>query len=330
MTIRVTIGAPRLARPLALGALVAVLLAGCPKAEDPSPLPARKPPRPAAAPEIPERGPLAQRVLYERAKSLLRAGKLPQAAESFRQAIAAHDKGDLLPSAHLGLASALGELGRPQEALREYQRVVELRPDDPEAYRALAIGQEDAGQLQQAAQSLEQSLAIDEDQLSAYQDLASLDLKMKRLEEAKAVYLRYELRRTALIEALALSEDLEERVRAAHALGDAKDEATCKALGLALGTADKKIRLAVIMALGRQGLAIGAGPLREQLARTSDPLERRQIEASLAAIQAAPQPPPQVPPAVSAGAAPSTQPDPTSQPSPGPGAAATTPGGGTR
>ena len=99
--------------------------------------------------------------------------------------------------------------------METYRRVTTLRPDDPEAYRALAIGQEDAGQIREARQSLERSLALDPGQLSGYQDLAALYLREKDLDGAKKVYLRYELKRTELIRTLGLSSDEEARQRAA-------------------------------------------------------------------------------------------------------------------
>jgi len=180
-----------------------------------------------------------------------------------------------------------------------YEKVVELRPSDPAAWQALAIGQEEAGQLGQARQSLEQSLALDADQLSAYQDLASLCLKEKDLEGAKQAYTRYEFRRTALIKALGLARSEERREAAAAALGQARDEATAKALGLALTDRSRVVRLAVIQALGQQGLVQGEGPLRLLLAKTTDPEERRLCQISLQIIARSPQPAPQPPPSFS-------------------------------
>jgi tetratricopeptide (TPR) repeat protein len=251
---------------------------------------------------LPEHGPLSQKIHFEQAKSLLRAGKPAEAVERFRRAIAAHDEGPLRASCYLGLGSALGDLGRHAEAVKAYKRVVELMPDDPEGYRALAIGHEDAGQLERAVEALEQALALDADQLSAYQDLAGLYLRQKKLEQAKKVYLRYEFRRTALIKTLGLAKDPDRRLLAARALGEARDEATAKALGLALTDADRGVRLAVIRALGEQGLQAGAGPLRALLARTADAGEQREIQIALKAIARAPQPGSQPVPTPGAGA----------------------------
>jgi tetratricopeptide (TPR) repeat protein len=275
-----------------------VALAACPArrrsgdARPPAPGSGRPQPQPQRPPDVPESGPLAQKILYEQAKGLLRAGKASEAAELFRRSIEARPRGDLLASCYLGLGSALGDLGRHQEAVAAFRKVTEIRPSDPEGFRALAVGLEEAGELAEARRSLEQSLALDPDQPSAYQDLASLHVRQKDVEGAKRVYLRYELTRTRLILTLGRSQDDEARVGAAGALGDARDEATAKALGLALTDRSRRVRLAVIRALGQQGLASGAGPLRELAARSSDAEEKRAIEVSLSAISSAAQPPP--------------------------------------
>lgn len=271
-------------------ALLALALAGCKSSDKGAGGAKAGATKKAGTPDLPDRGPLAQKVLYEQAKSLLRAGKPTQAVAVFKRAIAADSRGKLVANCYLGLGSALGDLRRHAEAVKAYEKVTDLRPQDPQAYRALAIGQEDAGQLKLARQSLEQSLMLDPEQLSAYQDLAGLLLKAKDIEAAKRVYLSYELRRTALIKALGLAKSVDRRISAALALGEARDEATTKALGLALTDRAPKVRLAVIEALGRQGLATGTGPLRAQLARSADANEKRAILLALKAIAAAPQP----------------------------------------
>lgn len=277
---------------LCLLLVAALALSGCPSKKK-SPGKGQSAAKKKQAPDVPGSGPLAQKILYEQAKSLLRAGRMIQAEKTFRRAIATHNSGPHLVNCYLGLGSVLGEQGKHRESVKAYERVVELRPNNPDAYRALAIGQEDAGLLKKARQSLEQSLALDADQLSAYQDLAGLCLKQKDIEAAKKVYLRYELRRTALIQTLGLVKDVDRRASAARALGDARDEATVKALGLGLTDSSRAVRLAVIRSLGRQGLSAGAGPLKALLARTADAEVRREIQLSLNAIAAALQPAPQ-------------------------------------
>lgn len=287
---------PGLAAALVAAVALSLLLTGCPKRDAPRADAALKPGK-KSAPKIPQRGVLAQKVLYEQAKSLLRAGRPAESIKIFRKAISAHPRGEALSNCYLGLGSAFGELRRFKAAVAAYEKVVQLRPSDPAAYQALAIGQEEAGQLEAARGSLEQSLALDADQLSAYQDLAGLYLKAKDLEGAKKAYVRYEFRRTALIKALGLAKSEERREAAGVALGQARDEATAKALGLALTDRSRRVRLAVIRALGQQGLQQGAGPLRQLLARTKDAEERRACQISLKTIASTPQPGPQSAPA---------------------------------
>jgi len=274
--------------------VLAVLLVACPKKRDRGDDrtrvgKAKKPP----PPNVPSSGPLAQKIHFEQAKSLLRAGQPARAIPVFRQAIEADPAGKLVASCYLGLGSAHGDMRQHGRAVDAFQKVIELAPSDPEGYRALAIGLEDATRLREARQALEQAVALDPDQLSAYQDLAGLYLKEKDVEGAKKSYLRYELTRTRLIRTLGLVKDEDRRVRAAEGLGDARDEATAKALGLALTDRSRKVRLAVIRSLGQQRLAEGAGPLRALLKKTKDAEERRLIQLSLQAIGSAPQPSPE-------------------------------------
>ena len=249
------------------------------------------------APDIPSKGPLAQKIYYEQAKGLLRGGRLEPAVEAFRRAIAAQDGGKLGANCYLGLGSALGEMGQKEAAVAAYRKVVELSPKDPDAYRALAIGLEEGGKLAEAADMLRQSLTLDPDQLTAYSDLAGLYLRLKDQTNAQKAFLAYEARRAGLIKVLGLSRDEEERAMAAALLGQARDESTAKALGLALSDGNKTVRLAVIRALGQQGLKAGAGALRSLLKRTGDEAEKRAIQLSLEAISSAEQSQPPAPPA---------------------------------
>jgi Flp pilus assembly protein TadD len=298
---------------ICIAVALALLAVGCPdKKEQPakkSETAGKKP----APPTVPESGPLAQKIHYEQAKSLLRAGKPREAVKVFRRAVEADENGKLVANCYLGMGSAFGDLGKHAKAVEAFEKVVELQPSNPEAYRALAIGLEDDGRLPEARRALEQALALDGDQLSAYQDLAALYLKARDMEGAKKTYLRYELTRTRLIRSLGLAKDEKRREHAAHALADARDEATAKALGLALTDKSRRVRLAVIRALGQQRLSEGVGPLKALLERTKDPEERRLIQLSLQAIASAPQPKPQPQPSPRA---PAQTPD-ASAPAPG-------------
>ncbi len=246
----------------------------------------------AKAPDIPSKGPLAQKIYYEQAKGLLQGGRLDEALLTFRRAISAHEGGKLSANCYLGLGSTLSEMDKKEAAVDAYRKVVELSPRDPDAYRALAIGLEEVGKLEEAASNLRQSLELDPDQLTAYQDLAALFLQRKEPAKAQEVFLAYEKRRATLIKILGLSKEVDQREAAAALLGQARDESTAKALGLALSDGDDGVRLAVIYSLGQQGLKAGVGPLRALLKRSKDDQERKAIKQSLEAIAAAKQPAP--------------------------------------
>ena len=282
----------RLLLPMFGLCLPALLVAGCPSPrrhaqQDSRPQGAKPKAKAKNAPDIPSKGPLAQKIYYEQAKGLLRGGRLEQAAATFRRAINAHEGGKLGANCYLGLGSTLGELGQHKAAVAAYRKVVELSPTDPDAYRALAIGLEEIGKLTQAADSLKHSLNLDPDQLTGYSDLAGIYLRLKDQANAQQAFLAYEAQRTTLIKVLGLSKDEEERATAAALLGQAKDESTAKALGLALSDGSLAVRLAVIRALGQQGLKAGAGPLRALLKRTTGTDERQAIKGSLQAISSA-------------------------------------------
>lgn len=243
-------------------------------------------PRPAT-PELPERGPLAQKVLYAQAKTLLNAGRSAEAEQLFRRALAAQSRGLEAANCHLGIAAALADQGRHAEAVTAYRDVVRLRPGDAEARRALAVGLEEAGDLEGAQEALKQALVLDADQLSGYQDLAALQLRGGDEASAKETYERYERRRVALLAVATKAGATDARLAALEALADARDEQTARALAGALGEPDRTLRLAIVAALGRQGLGVGAEALRGLLARTEAADERRTIELSLEAIGAA-------------------------------------------
>ncbi len=246
----------------------------------------KRPKPPKKVPDLPARGPLAQRVLYQQAKGLLKAGRADKAIVVFRRAAAAH-QGGLEASCYLGLGSALAEAGQKQEAVEAFQKVVRLRPSDATAYQMLAIGLRDAGKLAQAAAALEQASALEPDRLSTYQDLMALRLETKDTPSAQQVYARYEARRKLLIQRLG-APLAGKREDAAAALGQARDDETAKALITALGDQSASVRMAVIRALGQQGLPVAQKPLEALLKRSKHPHERRAIKRSLDAIKNAP------------------------------------------
>jgi tetratricopeptide (TPR) repeat protein len=244
------------------------------------------------APELPTSGPIAQKALYVQGKSLLRKGLSRQAIDVFRRAIAAHSDPDRRANCYLGLGAALSDSGDKKGAVAAYRQVVALRPKDGAAYQVLAMGLSDVGDRAGAKEALSAASKLEPDRLSLYQDLISLQLEDKEVDAAQKAYLRYEKARKALIaRLLRADEPASSRQQAAANLGMARDNQTAKALLTALDDRSLDVRLAVIRALGAQGIKSTMAVLRKRL-DTAGPREKRAIQISLQAIENAPPPPP--------------------------------------
>jgi Flp pilus assembly protein TadD len=85
--------------------------------------------------------------LAQRAQDLLAKGRAPEAAETFRAAIAA-DPAHV--EAHHGLVRALRDAGRFDQAVAAAMALIVLTPDDPLAHTALSIALQHAGHIEQA------------------------------------------------------------------------------------------------------------------------------------------------------------------------------------
>jgi len=116
----------------------------------------------------------------------LDAGQYETAAEAFRKAIAA-DPADY--TAHFNLALADGLLGRDVEAIAEYRRTLELKPDLYEAELncgMLLLRRKDAG----AAAMLEAAAAQKPDELRPRLYLGEAETQAGALDRAEASYRR--------------------------------------------------------------------------------------------------------------------------------------------
>ncbi|MCK5796546.1 MAG: HEAT repeat domain-containing protein [Deltaproteobacteria bacterium] len=275
-------------------------------------------------PDLPERGALAQKILYQQAKGLLKAGRQDKAVAVFRRAIAAH-QGGLEANCYLGLGSSLSDMGKKREAVEAFQKVVTLRPKDAMAYQMLAIGLRDIGSNVEAAKALERASVLEPDHLSIYQDLMALDLEAKRTKAAQKVYERYEARRKNLLQRVLEAKEAGLREDAAVALGEARDDETARGLVRALSDRSPAVRMAVIRALGQQGLAVARKPLVALKKTTRSAEERRAIRLSIEAIDhASPAPTITTMPSPPASATPSKSSDPATPSPPRPSSAAST------
>jgi tetratricopeptide (TPR) repeat protein len=206
--------------------------------------------------KIPPTSDESYEALYARAKFELEQGRAQVAERNFAKAADASRNDEQKANALLGMGSAIGEEGDHARALAALEQVAALRPDDVDAWRVVVAEAHAGGKREAEARGLEKVTALDEDALSAYLDLAGLYAALGRSDRSKDVYLRYELKRKALI--LDLAEDKDPGVRATtcRALAGARDAATAKALVLALTDRATPVRLACARAIGDIGVDI--------------------------------------------------------------------------
>lgn len=112
--------------------------------------------------------------------------KKAKLAESAYRAAIALEGGNA--QAHLGLAATLGALGRPDDALLEYEMAVKLAPQDPKYRLAQARYYSSRAKFDQALVVLQEAIALDPAFLPAYIDRGDLFLAKNDLEQAVATY----------------------------------------------------------------------------------------------------------------------------------------------
>ena len=118
-------------------------------------MPARLPSRPSHPSPFPSAGRRAADFLA-RGEALRAAGRLRQAAECYRQAIAYDGS---VAAAQLGLGRALWELDRRAEAIARLEEAVALDPHGHEPARCLAAAYAHYGQLEAARKYSRQAAA---------------------------------------------------------------------------------------------------------------------------------------------------------------------------
>jgi choline-sulfatase len=82
-------------------------------------------------------------------------------------------RGDL-PTAHFSLAYALREVGRDREAIEQYEKALELRPDYVEALNSLGLTLVHAGRFKEAIDRYGQALKLKPDYVQAHNNLANV------------------------------------------------------------------------------------------------------------------------------------------------------------
>ncbi len=135
-----------------------------------------------------DRGRLAA-VAFQRGVVLLDAGRLDEAAEAFRVAVAGAPKN---PEAYLRLAEAEFRRGRVDEAVASYRKLMAIYPFTyvPLLYWQLAILEINANRLTEARNDLRQAVAIDPTEWRPYYFLGIVYRRLGDVSSARAAWRR--------------------------------------------------------------------------------------------------------------------------------------------
>ncbi len=88
--------------------------------------------------------------------------------------------------AHKRMADSLRQSGQLEEAMRHWERVLQIEPDDAEAHNNLGAAFEEAGRTEQAIGHYEEALRIRPDFAEAHYDLGVALMHLGRAQEAMA------------------------------------------------------------------------------------------------------------------------------------------------
>jgi tetratricopeptide (TPR) repeat protein len=91
-------------------------------------------------------------------------------------------------TAHFNLGAALADMGKPGEAIQEYRRVLDLRPDDAVARNSLGAALQSLGNTDEAIAEYHEALRLRPDYLDASYNLGSALLSEDHGEEAAAQF----------------------------------------------------------------------------------------------------------------------------------------------
>jgi len=115
----------------------------------------------------------------------MQVGQFDAAADLISRAVAINGT---VPSFHSNLAFALGEIGRPAEAIEHYQRAVQIAPDFNDARFNLGLELHKAGRFEDALPHLGWVTARSPGDAEAHRNLGHVLYNLRRLDEAEAAY----------------------------------------------------------------------------------------------------------------------------------------------
>ena len=95
---------------------------------------------------------------------------------------------DYYAEAHNSLGVTLTRLGKPQEAMRHWERALEIRPDYIEVHNNMAVILRQSGKLEEAMQHWEQVLRIHPDDADAHNNLGVASEQTGRTQQAIGYY----------------------------------------------------------------------------------------------------------------------------------------------
>ena len=120
--------------------------------------------------------------------SLYNSGEMSKA----EQALKAYDRAIQLnpeyAGAHFNRGVALQNLGRLEEAIKSYAKAIQLKPDYADAYNNRGATLKSLGQLEEALKSYNQAIQLKPDNASAYNNRGNALQGLSRLEEAIKSY----------------------------------------------------------------------------------------------------------------------------------------------
>ncbi len=128
----------------------------------------------------------------DRANLQLELGNLLAAAKEFEEAIASYDKAlEIKPDDHEAWNNrgvALYKLGRFEEAIASFDQALEIKSDDHEAWNNRGVALDKLGRLEEAIASYDQALEFKPDYHEAWNNRGWALDKLGRFEEAIASY----------------------------------------------------------------------------------------------------------------------------------------------